>query len=110
MVLEECGFCEGSGSVQFEVQRKRYPPNTYGAVLGHNKVKNAPKYVEPQVGKCPICEGGKLVDVPAFSDGLPVPCPECEGTGRPPTRREFGIPRRCRTCDGSGWTGYRTPK
>jgi len=49
---------------------------------------------------CSACRGERMVRVLTRGDGVPIACPDCDGTGN--AHRETGL---CAKCGGRGWLG-----
>jgi len=103
--VEECGFCSGSGSIQYQ-QESQFPEGTFGAKMGHDAVEGGGRYMQPQVQRCPICNGAGSLAVPTSTDGIPWTCKECDGTGRVKSASPNERPKACPACDGAGWAGF----
>lgn len=106
-LLAKCGYCSGSGSVQWR-QEAPYPPGTAGHNMGFNrpdKAKDAPPYIEPRIGDCPVCRGATMVRAPLDDQGRDhVRCPLCSGKGKSPQDDgALGLAAQCRACKGTGW-------
>ena len=102
-LLARCGFCSGSGAIQWD-EEAPYPDTTFGGTLAHDEVSGAQPYQETHAAECPVCRGALKVKATLDTKGAFVECPRCVGSGRE-ARTRSRRPLPCQACRGTGWVG-----